>query len=58
MILIGFNSISLDFMDFKGRGFGGLWQPVARTYAPTRKNVGSLNPSKEQGARVDLSSLA
>ena len=35
-----------------------LWQPVAPTWAPTRKNVGSLNPSKEQGARLDLCSLA
>ena len=25
--------------------------------APTRKNIGSMNPSKEHGARLDLSSL-
>ena len=58
MIVIDFNSISWDFMDFKGprlAGCGGLWDGRG---APTRKNVGFLNPSKEQGARLDLSSLA
>ena len=44
-------------MDFEGPGLrtcGGLWPGSG---APTRKNVGFLNPSKEQGARLDLSSL-
>ena len=41
----------MNFMDLGGRGSGSLWQPVVRTYTPTRKNVGSVNPSKEQGAR-------
>ena len=55
MILISFNCIPCDLMDFTGQKVGGLWDGSG---APTRKNVGSLNPSKEQGARLDLSSLA
>ena len=37
-----------------GGNAGGFKEQLA---APTRKNVGSLNPSKEQRARLDLSSL-
>ena len=47
----------MRFHGFQGSGLstcGGLWHGSG---APTRKNVGSLNPSKEQGARLDLSSL-
>ena len=38
----------MNFVDLGGLSFGNLWD---RSRGPTRKNVGSLNPSKEQGAR-------
>ena len=55
-----FHRFSLNLMNFviwevSGKNAGGF---KAQPAAPTRKNVGSLNPSKEQGARLDLSSLA
>ena len=50
----------MQFDEF--RGFGRflrimLSEDKVQPAALTRKNVGSLNPSKEQGARLDLSSL-
>ena len=50
----------MEFHEFRGFGrFPGIMLSKAKNGpdAPTRKNVGSLNPSKEQGARLDLSSL-
>ena len=54
----------MRFHGFQGSGVGqpgaacgSLWQAAGPTYIPTRKNVVSLNPSKEQGARLDLSSM-
>ena len=63
MIRIGFHRISSIFIEFDEiRRFVRflermLAQAKEAWAAPTRKNVGSLDPSKEQGARLDLSSL-
>ena len=41
----------MNFVDLDGF-WGECWGSLKRACAaPTRKNVGSLNPSKEQGAR-------
>ena len=62
----GFHQISLICIEFyEFCGFGRflvrvLWQPVAAlrgNVLPLQESFGSLNPSKEQGARLDLSSL-
>ena len=50
---IEFHRFSLNFMNFMdlgGPSFGGLWHLWPGSRGPTRKNVGSENPSKEQGA--------
>ena len=47
----------MRFHGFQGSEVDNLWRPVATYWVPIRKNVGFLNPSKEQGARLDLSSL-
>ena len=50
----------MEFHEFRGFGrFLGIMlsKHKGACAAPTRKNVGSSNPSKEQGARLDLTSL-